>query len=176
MGTVVRMTLAAWLLVAAVPAFAEAGVNTGRNVLVVVNGSSADSVRIGEYYAKKRAVPDDQILRLTGLAADPTDGIDRPAFDQAISAPIAAVARRNQAQDRILFIVLTKGVPLRINGGSKSSSAASVDSELSVLYLRMTGAKVATAGPFPNPYFRVTAHSRANRLPASAQPVPGHTP
>ena len=33
------------------------------------------------------------------------------------------------------------------------NSAASVDSELSVLYLRMTGAKVETAGPLPNPYF-----------------------
>ena len=135
------------------PAFAAAGVSTGRNVLVVVNGASPDSVRIGEYYAKKRAVPDDQILRLTDLAPDPTDGIDRPVFERAISAPIAAWLSRNQAQDRILFIVLTKGIPLRINGGSQPSSAASVDSELSVLYLRMTGAKVESAGPLPNPYF-----------------------
>jgi uncharacterized protein (TIGR03790 family) len=153
MGIVLRMAFAAWLLMAAGPAFAAAGVNTGRNVLVVVNGSSADSVRIGEYYAKKRAVPEDQILRLTDLPPDPTDGIDRPVFERAISAPVAAWLARNQAQDRILFIVLTKGIPLRINGGSVPSSAASVDSELSVLYLRMTGAKVESAGPLPNPYF-----------------------
>jgi uncharacterized protein (TIGR03790 family) len=153
MGTVVRMTFAVWLLMTAVPTFAAAGVSTGRNVLVVVNGASAVSVRIGEYYAKKRGIPDDQILRLTELEPDPTDGIDRPVFERAISAPIAAWLGRNQAQDRILFIVLTKGIPLRINGGSQPNSAASVDSELSVLYLRMTGAKVETAGPLPNPYF-----------------------
>ena len=128
MSTMVRTAFAAWLLMAAGPAFAAAGVNTGRNVLVVVNGANADSVRIGEYYAKKRAVPDDQILRLTDLPPDPTDGIDRPVFERAISAPVAAWLARNQAQDRILFIVLTKGIPLRINGGSVPSSAASVDS------------------------------------------------
>jgi len=153
MGTVVRLTFAAWLLTAAAPTLAAAGLNTGRNVLVVVNGASPDSVRIGEYYAKKRGIPADQILRLTELGPDPTDGIDRPVFERAISTPIAAWLNRNQAQDRILFIVLTKGIPLRINGGSQPSSAASVDSELSVLYLRMTGAKVETAGPLPNPYF-----------------------
>ncbi len=152
MSIVVRTVLAAWLLVTALSTCAAAGV-TGRNVLVVVNGANPDSVRIGAYYAKKRAIPDAQILRLTELEPDPPDGIDRPVFERAISAPIAAWLNRNQAQDRILFIVLTKGIPLRINGGSQPNSAASVDSELSVLYLRMTGAKVETAGPLPNPYF-----------------------
>jgi uncharacterized protein (TIGR03790 family) len=126
---------------------------TARNVLVVVNAASPDSVRIGEYYARKREIPAEQILRLADLPADPPDGIDRPVFERDISAPVSAWLARNQAQDRILFIVLTKGIPLRINGGSEPSSAASVDSELSVLYLRMTGAKVETAGPRPNPYF-----------------------
>ena len=126
---------------------------TARNVLVVVNAASADSVRIGEYYAKKRQIPADQVLRLTELPADPPDGIDRPVFDRAINGPIAGWLARHQAQDRIIFIVLTKGIPLRINGGTKENEAASVDSELSVLYLRMTGANVPTAGPLPNPYF-----------------------
>jgi uncharacterized protein (TIGR03790 family) len=45
-----------------------------------------------------------------------------------------------------------KGIPLRINGG-KDNDAASVDSELALLYLRMTGAKVEVSGPLPNPYF-----------------------
>jgi uncharacterized protein (TIGR03790 family) len=154
MRTVVRLTFAAWVLMSGVPGVAAAaGESTSRNVLVVVNGASADSVQIGEYYATKRGIPKDQILRLTDLPPDPPDGIDRPIFDRAISAPIAVWLGRHQAQDRILFIVLTKGIPLRINGGSEPSSAASVDSELSVLYLRMTGAKVETAGPLPNPYF-----------------------
>jgi uncharacterized protein (TIGR03790 family) len=139
------------LVLALVPIPAAA--QSARNVLVVVNGASQDSVRIGEYFAQKRGVPSDQILRLTHLPPDPTDGIDRPVFERAIQDPITQWLQHHQAQDRILFIVLTKGVPLRINGGVRDRSAASVDSELSVLYLRMTGALVPVIGPLPNPYF-----------------------
>lgn len=129
---------------------ATALAQTGGNVLVVVNAANADSAHIGEYYAQKRAVPDQQILRLADLPADPPDGIDRSVFERAIQAPIAQWLARHQAQDRILFIVLTKHVPVRING---DRSAASVDSELAVLYQRMTGATVPLDGPLPNPYF-----------------------
>jgi uncharacterized protein (TIGR03790 family) len=139
--------LAGWLA----PSRADA--QSARHVLVVVNDASADSVKIGEYYAKKRQIPPDQLLRLANLPADPPDGIDRPVFDRVISNPIARWLARHQAQDRILFIVLAKGIPLRINGGAKDRDAASVDSELAVLYLRMTGAPVPPAGPLPNPYF-----------------------
>ena len=76
-------------------------------------------MRIGEHYATGAAVPAEQVLRLTDLPADPPDGIDRPVFDRAINAPVARWLARHQAQDRILFIVLTKGIPLRINGGTE---------------------------------------------------------
>lgn len=131
----------------------EVSAQTGANVLVVVNAASADSVRIAEYYAGKRAVPAEQVLKLEGLEADPPDGIDRPQFERLIQAPIARWLARNQAQDRILFIVLIKGIPLRINEGNLSRSAASVDSELTLLYRRMAGETVPLAGPIPNPYF-----------------------
>jgi uncharacterized protein (TIGR03790 family) len=121
-------------------------------VVVVVNAASADSVRVGERYARERLVPSDQIIRLSTLPADPPDGIDRVVYDRDIQAPIANWLARNQAQDRILFIVLTKGIPLRINGG-REQNAASVDSELALLYRRMTGRPVPTGGPLPNPYY-----------------------
>jgi uncharacterized protein (TIGR03790 family) len=146
----VPVALAALLTGWVAPALADA--QTAHNVLVVVNGANADSVKIGEYYTKKRQIPSDQLLRLTDLPADPPDGIDRPVFDRAISGPVARWLARRQAQDRILFIVLTKGIPVRINSG-KEGDAASVDSELSVLYLRLTGVNTPTAGPMPNPYF-----------------------
>ena len=132
---------------------APAHAQTGHNVLLVVNAKSPDSIRIGEHYARARSVPEAQVLRLTDLADDPADGIDRAAYERAINAPIARWFARNQAQDRILFIVLTKGIPLRINGSSQSNSAASVDSELTVLYQRMAGVQVPLAGPLPNPFF-----------------------
>jgi len=157
--------LAAW--VCSAPADAQ----SARNVLVVVNAASADSVQIGEYYAKKRQIPLDQILRLTDLPADPPDGIDRPVFGRAINGPMVAWLARHQAQDRILFIVLTKGIPLRINGG-QGNDAASVDSELALLYLRMTGANVEVSGPLPNPYFLGDRPlSEARRFTRDAQQI-----
>ena len=123
------------------------------HVLVVANGASADSIRIAEHYARMRRVPPEQILRLEGLPADPPDGIDRTLFDRAIHAPVAAWLTRYRAQDRIHFMVLAKGIPLRINGGGNDTKSASVDSELTLLYRRMTGAEVPLDGPAPNPYF-----------------------
>jgi uncharacterized protein (TIGR03790 family) len=149
----VRRTFCSALAVSALVLLADrASGQTPENVLVVVNQASADSVTIGEYYASKRRIPAAQVLRLEALDADPTDGIDRSLYERAIQAPIARWLNRNQAQDRILFIVLTKGVPLRINGGA-DRSAASVDSELTALYQRMAGDRVPTAGPLANPYF-----------------------
>ena len=125
----------------------------GAKVLVVANAANADSIRIAEHYGRSRLIPSDNLLRLTALPPDPPDGIDRVVFDRAIQGPIAAWLARNRAQDRILFIVLTKGIPLRINARDKEATAASVDSELTLLYRQMTGVPTPPAGRIPNPYF-----------------------
>jgi uncharacterized protein (TIGR03790 family) len=145
---VLTICLAFWLATAS-----AAAEDLSSRVLVVVNAKSEASARIGEYYAAKRAIPAGQVLRLSLLDAQPPDGIDRRLFETAIQAPIARWLASHQAQDRILFIVLTKDIPLRIEGGSQPGTTASVDSELALLYLRMTGASLALSGPIPNPYF-----------------------
>jgi uncharacterized protein (TIGR03790 family) len=96
-------------LVPVSPAFAQSGVN----VLLLVNEASADSSTIAAHYARVRSVPPDQVLR---VKVDAVDEIDRAAFDAQIQAPIAACLRQHAAQDRILYIVLAKGIPLRIKG------------------------------------------------------------
>jgi uncharacterized protein (TIGR03790 family) len=145
---VLTICLAFWLGTAS-----AAAEDLSSRVLVVVNAKSEASARIGEYYAAKRGIPAEQVLRLSLLDAQPPDGIDRRLFETAIQGPIARWLALHQAQDRILFIVLTKGIPLRIEGGSQPGSAASVDSELVLLYSRLTGAGVPLAGPLRNPYF-----------------------
>ncbi len=60
----------------------------------------------------------------------------------------------NDAQDRIHFIVLTKGIPLRVRGNvGRTGTVASVDSELTLLYRRLTGQGAPPAGSLPNPYY-----------------------
>ena len=122
-----------------------------QNILLVVNESSPDSVRIADHYAKVRAVPAGQIVRLKVPVAD---AISRSAYQDSIEEPIAVWLSRYLLQDQILFIVLTKGVPLRIDGtGGQAGTVASVDSELTVLYRKMAGTPVAVAGRIDNPYF-----------------------
>lgn len=144
------LTLA--LLAVSPRAFAQ----SGENVLLVVNETSADSARVAEHYARVRGVPQTNLLRIKVDAS--ADEIDRNVFDAQIHAPIGDWIRRNVAHDRILFIVLTKGIPLRIRGTSgRGGTVASVDSELALLYRRLGGVQTALTGPLPNPYYLAEA-------------------
>jgi uncharacterized protein (TIGR03790 family) len=124
---------------------------SGANVLLIVNGQSAASGRIGDHYARVRAVPSGQVLRIT---VDVADEIERSVFEDRIQSPITRWLQQHDAQDRILYIVLTKGIPLRIKGTpDREGTRASVDSELTMLYRRLTGADAPLAGRLANPYF-----------------------
>jgi len=150
-------TLAVGLL-QAIPAQAQ----TGNNILLVSNALSQPSSEIAEYYAGRRSIPSTQILRVSAPVADE---ISRRDFERSIEAPIARWLAEHAAHDRILYIVLTKDIPLRIAGTSGATgSMASVDSELTLLYRRLAGIAVPPAGPVPNPYFLGDAAS------AKAQP------
>lgn len=124
---------------------------TGENVLVVANAASAPSIEIAEYYVKRRHIPPDQLLKINTSTADQ---ITRAEYDATIQTPIGGWIGRHSAHDRILYIVLTKGIPLRIAGtGGRTGTVSSVDSELALLYRRMTGQTVAPNGATENPYF-----------------------
>lgn len=142
------LALSLLLAVCVSPALAQ----SGANVLLVANANSAESLRVAEAYARARAVPQDQVLRIKVDAA--ADEVDRDTYDHDIQAPIADWLTRNFAQDRILYIVLTKGVPLRVKGtAGREGTTSSVDSELAVLYRRLTGVTALVPGPVPNPYY-----------------------
>jgi len=144
--------IAALILLAA-PAGAAA--QSGDNVLIVVNDASQASVQIGEYYARARGVAQGHIVRVTTAT---TDSIPRADFTRTIEAPIARWLALHNLQDRILYIVLTKGIPLRVPGSDgREGSVASVDSELTLLYRKLIGEPVAQLGRVANPYYLGTA-------------------
>ena len=141
------------LLVAGVFIFTarSAHAQSGDNVLVVMNRTSAESGEIARRYTEARAIPVNNVLPLTTPVADE---IDRRSFDAQIEGPISEWFTRNNAQDRILYIVLTKGIPLRVRGtGGAYGTVASVDSELTLLYRKLLGLSVAPGGRLANPYF-----------------------
>jgi uncharacterized protein (TIGR03790 family) len=90
------------------------------------------------------------------------DEISRAVYEREIQGPVAAWLSSQNAHDRILYIVLTKGVPLRIAGSTgRGGTVASVDSELALLYRRLAGTAVPTEGPAPNVYFQPDAKPAA---------------
>jgi uncharacterized protein (TIGR03790 family) len=147
-----RLTLVATAAVAVfmtTPGLASA--QSAENVAVVINDNSPDSQRVGQAYAAARSIPDSNVLH---IRTSTEETVDRATFVQTIEVPLSAAIRRGQLHDRVLYIVLTKGVPLRVAGtpGPKGS-LASVDSELTLLYRRMTGRATSPDGVVANPYF-----------------------
>jgi uncharacterized protein (TIGR03790 family) len=130
---------------------APASAQTAENVALVINEASADSQRIAEHYIRARGIPPSNVVRIKTTTQD---SVDRATFEKSIAAPIADALRRQAVHDRILYIVVTKGIPLRVEGSDGlDGTVASVDSEITLLYRRMTGANVPPRGRVPNPYY-----------------------
>jgi len=121
------------------------------NVLLVVNQNSEASRVIGDYYALRRAIPPGNILR---IEVTEDEEISRWIYENQIETPVGRFLRENGLADQILYIVTTLGVPLKIEGTTgRDGRAASVDSELALLYGRLNGEQYNTEGPLPNPFF-----------------------
>jgi uncharacterized protein (TIGR03790 family) len=139
----------------------RAAAQSAENVLVIANDASPASSQIADYYARKRAVPAAQVVR---LRLPIKEEIDRTTFVRLIETPIAEWLTKHSAQDRILYIVLTKDVPLRISGSDgNAGTVASVDSELTLLYRKLIGRQVVVQGHLPNPYYAAQGFQPALR-------------
>lgn len=120
-------------------------------VLVVVNQSSPLSRRIGEYYAEHRRIPASNICRVN---ATTNEEISRSEFDEQISRPIQSYLRGHNLTEKVLYIVTTDGVPLKIQGNTGlAGEAAAVDSELTLLYSDLHGHPHALPAGIANPFF-----------------------
>jgi uncharacterized protein (TIGR03790 family) len=134
------------------------------DVLVVVNGSSALSKSIGEYYSRQRAIP---ARNLCVITAPDRETISRDEYNRLVAGPIGECLRSRGLLESVLYIALTQGVPLRVRGAlSPEGDNASVDSELTLLYGRLHGADYPLKGVVPNPFYRqMNADFRHPRFP-----------
>jgi uncharacterized protein (TIGR03790 family) len=124
------------------------------SVLIIVNQPSALSRKIGEYYAERRRVPASNICRLNAAT---NEEISRSDYDNQIARPVQDYLRAHNLTEKVLYIVTTAGVPLKIRGAlGITGDAASVDSELTLLYSDMHGRPHSTPGGIPNPFFGKT--------------------
>lgn len=125
---------------------------TADRVLLVVNGNSSLSKTIGEYYARRRGIPAKNICHIKTITSEE---ISRGEFDRQIARPIGDFLRKSGLEESIYYMVTTAGVPLKIPGTAElTGSAASVDSELTLLYSDLhTGRPHSIDGVIPNPFF-----------------------
>lgn len=80
-------------------------------LLLVVNGNAGDSVRLAEYYAKARLVPDGRIVRLD-LPAQEEISFD--LYERNVVPVIRRFIRENKLESQIKCLVTFYGTPIRI--------------------------------------------------------------
>jgi uncharacterized protein (TIGR03790 family) len=141
------------LLLLAMAAAIQLDAQTGDNVLLVVNRNSLISQEIGAYYRPRRAIPPANVCVLD---APPDEEIRWPVYEKQVEQPVGDCLRKAKLQEKVLYIVLTLGVPLKVTGpgSAQATEACSVDSELALLYAKLKGIRYERAGPLPNPFFR----------------------
>ena len=143
---------AALLILAAFLVPAQIIQHDGHSVLLVVNDNSFLSRDIGDYYARRRSIPQTNICH---IKATEDETISRDQYNTQIAPPIARCLRTRGLVDTVLYIVTTLGIPLTITGsGTPDGEQAAVDSELTLLYLDMKrGTPHLLKGAIPNPFF-----------------------
>ena len=142
------MLLLAMLLLAA-PLCAQ----TGENVLLVVNRKDAVSRQIADYYRPLRSVPAGNVCYLDSTS---DEEIDWTAYQKYIELPVGACLTKAGLREKVLYIVLTAGIPFKIAGTGGALDVAeqgSVDSELTLLYQKLKGSKFPRKGALTNPFF-----------------------
>jgi uncharacterized protein (TIGR03790 family) len=125
---------------------------TGQSVLLVINWNDPASREIGDYYRPRRGIPDSNVCTLETTSAEE---IGWAAYQGQIERPVGECLKRANLTEKVLYIVLTLGVPLRVAGAGKGTETeiCSVDSELALLYSKLKGARPPRPGWVSNPYF-----------------------
>jgi uncharacterized protein (TIGR03790 family) len=126
---------------------------TGAQVLLVGNSKSLESHQIVDYYRPRRAIPESNVCWLSTTTAEE---ISWKVYESEIEGPIGDCLKKAGLQEKALYIVLTLGTPLKIDGSNGlTATRGSVDSELTLLYAKLKGQKFERAGTVRNPFFSV---------------------
>lgn len=125
---------------------------TPENVLLVVNRTAPVSIEVANYYRSRRSIPAENVCYLETTI---DEEIPWQTYEDEIEQPIGECLRKGNLREKILYIVTTLGVPLKVSGegGGMTAEYASVDSELTLLYAKLKGAKFPRAGAIGNPFF-----------------------
>ncbi len=118
-----------------------------QRVLVIANQNSPVSLRVAQYYQQRRGIPATNFftLNLPDSTLIPAfESIAYSTYQKQVEQPLRDFLTRQNLTDRIRYIVLTKGVPLRVKdvpyqlaGGVPLNQHQSLDSTLAALDYRV---------------------------------------
>ncbi len=135
----------AWLA-AVLVILPDATATSPEQTLVVVNRGVRISEEIAEYYVHRREIPAGNVCR---IRAPRKEQITRREYEAWVEPGVMKCLSEGDLQERIDYIVTTKGIPLRISGAGN----AAVDSELTLLYDKLNGKEHPLEGKVRNPFF-----------------------
>ncbi len=147
------------LLASVAPGATPSPTPGAERILLVANAKSPISRRLADFYAAWHRLDPSQVCRIQTSTAETTqtETISREAYVREIETPIARCLDATLPTRRAWYIVLTQGIPLRIQGAGvkdwRETEQASVDSEVAALYLKSRGTPLKLAGPTRNPFF-----------------------
>lgn len=121
-----------------------------KRVLLVINAASGSSAEIGAYYRAKRQIPKENVVIIN---VSTTENINETEFNSGIKAPIQAAI--TASKNKIDFIVLTDGTPIRLN----DDNGYSVDGYLATMNVNLNPIPELKNQGFicpPNPYYGAT--------------------
>ncbi|MEC7042602.1 MAG: TIGR03790 family protein, partial [Candidatus Thermoplasmatota archaeon] len=110
------------------------------DVAIVINNRSTDSVLIGNAFASARGIPPERIFLLNNESTPTSETINSDQFDTYFADPIRLMIQQRGLFGDLNYLVTTKGIPLRINGGT--NVRASFDSELALIDSGQFGALI----------------------------------
>jgi uncharacterized protein (TIGR03790 family) len=133
-------------------AFLPLCAQTGQQVLLVGNSKDPVSRQIVDYYRPRRSIP---VANICWLSTTSNEEVEWNVYEREIEGPISDCLKKAGLQEKVLYIVTTLGVPLKVDGigNGLTTERASVDSELALLYSKLHGGKVERAGAVHNPFF-----------------------
>ena len=100
------------------------------DVAVIINNQSEDSRIIGTAFALARNIPPERVILLTNESTPTGETINANQFTEFFAEPISEMIEERNLTD-LNVLVTTKGVPLRVNGGTNVRAA--FDSELALI-------------------------------------------
>ena len=101
------LALAALALAEEPPPGIERKIDPTKDVAILVNDNVPDSVAIGDYYAKKRGIPAEQICHVKTV---PDEIISWPAFRKDVLEPVKKFL---ETRTTVLYLVPVFGVPVK---------------------------------------------------------------